>query len=182
MFEERRARRQANRAFDHGEGVTRYRMQQKVLAIGDDYWIDNEDGDHVYKVDGKALRMRKTFHIEDRSGRRVATVQSRPLRIKDSMEIEDADGKRIAMVKKALISPIHDRWLIKQEDGPELTLHGNILDHEYTIEDDGTKIAEVSKKWFRLRDTYGLDIGPDADHATVLAAAIAIDAMSHPGD
>lgn len=182
MFEERRARRDANRAFDHGDGVTRYRMQQKVFAIGDDYWIDDDAGDHVYKVDGKALRLRKTFHIEDRDGRRVATVQSRPLHIKDTMEIEDADGKRLAMVKKALISPIRDRWLIKQENGPELTLHGNILDHEYTIENDGVKVAEVSKKWFRVRDTYGIDVGPDADHATVVAAAIAIDTMTHPGD
>ncbi|MFC8721976.1 LURP-one-related/scramblase family protein [Kitasatospora sp. NPDC057198] len=182
MFEERRARRQANRAFDHGDGVTRYQMRQKVLAIGDDYWIDDDAGDHVYKVDGKALRLRKTFHIEDRTGHRVATVQGRALRIKDTMEIEDADGKRIATVKKALINPLRDRWHIEQADGPDLDVHGNVLDHEYTIERDGRKVAEVSKKWFRLRDTYGLEIGPDADHATVLAAAIAIDAMTHPGD
>ncbi|MEV4559291.1 LURP-one-related family protein [Kitasatospora sp. NPDC049285] len=182
MFEERRARRQANDAFEHGEGVTRYRMRQKVLAIGDDFWIDDDSGDHVYKVDGKALRMRKTFAIKDRTGHKVATVQSRPLRIKDSMEIEDADGHRVAMVKKALVGPVRDRWRIQQEDGPELRCHGNVLDHEYTIERDGIKVAEVSKKWFRVRDTYGIDVGPDTDHATVLAAAIAIDTMSHPGD
>ena len=182
MFEERKARHEANRAFDHGDGVTRYRMQQKMIAIGDDYWIDNDAGDHVYKVNGKALRARRTYYIEDRDGHRVATVQGRPLRIKDSMAIEDADGKRIALVKKALVTPLRDRWLIKQENGPELSVQGNIVDHEYTIERDGTKVAEVSKKWFRLRDTYGLDIGPEADHATVLAAAVAIDAMCHPGD
>ncbi|WP_033220270.1 LURP-one-related/scramblase family protein [Kitasatospora phosalacinea] len=182
MFEERRARHQANRAFEHGDGVTRYRLQQKVLALGDDYWIDDDAGEHVYKVDGKALRMRKTFHIEDRTGRRVATVQSRPLRIKDSMEIEDADGNRIAMVKKALVNPLRDRWHIEQPDGPDLAVHGNVLDHEYSIENDGVKVAEVSKKWFRMRDTYGIDVGPDADHATVLAAVIAIDTMAHPGD
>ncbi|MFG2822615.1 LURP-one-related/scramblase family protein [Kitasatospora sp. NPDC048365] len=182
MFGDRRERRQANRAFEHGEGVTRYRMRQKLFAIGDDYWIDDESGDHVYKVDGKALRMRKTFYIEDREGHRVATVQSRPLRIKESMEIEDADGHRVAMVKKAMIDPLRERWRIEQEDGPELTVQGNVVDHEYTIERDGFKVAEVSKKWFRVRDTYGLDIGPDTDHATVLAAAIAIDSMAHPGD
>ncbi|MEE1827338.1 LURP-one-related family protein [Streptomyces sp. BE20] len=182
MFGERRARHRANNAFDDGEGVTRYRMQQKVFSIGDDYWIDDEAGDHVYKVNGKALRLRRTWAIEDREGHRVAAVQSRPMRIKDSMEIEDADGHRIALVKKGLVGPVRDHWRIKQEEGGDLTVNGNIVDHEYTIERDGYKVAEVSKKWFRLRDTYGLGIGPDTDHATVLAAAIAIDAMAHPGD
>ncbi|MFI6949939.1 LURP-one-related/scramblase family protein [Streptomyces sp. NPDC050422] len=182
MFQERKDRRHANRAFDHGEGVTRFRMKQKMISIGDDYWIDDESGDHQYKVNGKALRARRTYHIEDRDGRRVATVQSRPLRIKDSMAIEDAEGQRVAIVKKAIIGPLRDRWRIKQEEGEDLRVVGNILDHEYTIERDGYKVAEVSKKWFRLRDTYGLDVGPGADPATVLAAAVAIDAMAHPGD
>ncbi len=182
MFEERRARRHANNAFDDGEGVTRYRMQQKMISIGDDYWIDDDAGDHLYKVNGKALRARRTYYLEDRQGHRVATVQSRPLRIKDSMAIEDADGHRVALVKKAVVGPLRDRWRIKQEEGGDLTVQGNIVDHEYTIERDGYKIAEVSKRWFRVRDTYGLGIGPGADHATVLAAAVAIDAMAHPGD
>ncbi|GAA4993992.1 LURP-one-related/scramblase family protein [Yinghuangia aomiensis] len=182
MFGARRARRKANRAFDRGEGVTRYRMRQKALSIGDDYWIDDDEGEHLYKVDGKALRLRKTFVLENRDGQRVAAVQSRPARIKESMEIEDAHGNRIALVKKALVGPVRDRWSIKQENGPELTVHGNIVDHEYTIENDGFTVAEISKKWGRLRDTYGLAVGPGGDHATVLAAAIAIDTMAHPGD
>jgi uncharacterized protein YxjI len=38
---------------------------------------------------------------------------------------------------------------------------GNFVDHEYTIERDGDKIAEVSKRWFRVRDTYGVEVVPD---------------------
>ncbi|MFI9822316.1 LURP-one-related/scramblase family protein [Streptomyces sp. NPDC052013] len=182
MFGKRRDRRRANRAFDHDVGVTRYRLRQRAISLGDDYWIDDDSGRHRYKVDGKVLRARRTYRIEDQHGERVATVQSRPLRIKDSMAIEDAAGDRVALVKKAIVGPLRDRWRIEQEDGDDLTVRGDILDHEYTIERDGYKIAEVSKKWFRLRDTYGLDIGPEADHTTVVAAVIAIDAMAHSGD
>lgn len=182
MFEERRARKAANRAFDAGEGVTRYRLQQKAISIGDDYWIDDDAGEHLYKVDSKVLRARRTYRIKDTEGHHVATVQGRPLRIKDSMTIEDADGHRVALVKKAVIGPVRDRWRIRQENGGDLTVQGNVLDHEYTVERDGYKIAEVSKRWFRLRDTYGVDIGPDAEPVTVLAATVAIDAMAHPGD
>lgn len=181
MFDDRRARRQANRAFDHGEGVTRYRMRQKAVSLGDDYWVDDASGEHVYKVNGKVLRLRRTWSIEDRQGNRVARVQSRPVRIKDSMEIEDAAGNRIALVKQALVGPVRDRWRIKRNGGEDLRVRGSVLDHEYTVERDGIKVAEVSKKWFRLRDTYGLDVADTTDHATILAAAIAIDAMTHPG-
>ena len=31
--------------------------------------------------------------------------------------------------------------------------HGNLVDHEYEIEQDGKTIATVSKKWFRLKET-----------------------------
>ena len=91
------------------------------------------------------------------------------LRIKDSMEIEDADGHRIAMVKKALVSPLRDRWVVVTiGDGPDLEVQGNVLDHEYTFNDGRTPVATVSKKWFRVADTYGVEVAPDQDPVVVL--------------
>ncbi len=28
----------------------RYRMQEKLLSVGDDYWIEDESGQRVFKV------------------------------------------------------------------------------------------------------------------------------------
>ena len=53
------------------------------------------------------------------------------------------------------------------------------MDHEYEIERDGEKIAEVSKRWFRIRDTYGIEIAPNEDDVLILAATVCIDEMSH---
>ena len=53
-----------------------------------------------------------------------------------------------------------------------------MLDHEYEIEEDGRKVAEVSKRWFRVRDTYGVEIAPGQNDILVLAVAVAIDAMT----
>ena len=39
-------------------------------------------------------------------------------------------------------------------------MQGNILDHEYKIEGPAGTIAEVCKKWFRVRDTYGVNVEP----------------------
>jgi uncharacterized protein YxjI len=163
-----------------GSGKTHYQMRQKMFAIGDDFWIENDRGERVFKVDGKALRIRSTLVLEDRSGREVARIQERMLRVKDSMEIEDANGRRVGLVKKALITPIRDRWVVKIKDGPDLDVQGNILDHEYSIGEGRDKVAEVSKKWFRIRDSYGIEIEPGQDDAVILMICVAIDEMAHP--
>jgi uncharacterized protein YxjI len=153
-------------------------MRQKLVAIGDDFWIEDEGGQRAFKVDGKALRVRNTLIFEDAQGRELAKIQERMLRVRDSMEIEGPDGQQLAMVKKALISPLRDRFTVKITDGPDLDVKGNILDHEYTIEDGGDKVAEVSKKWFRVRDTYGVEIQPGQDEVIILAVAACLDQMT----
>ena len=40
---------------------TRYKLQRKLFAIGEDFWIENDRGEAVFKVDGKALSLRHTF-------------------------------------------------------------------------------------------------------------------------
>jgi uncharacterized protein YxjI len=156
---------------------TRYRMREKLFAIGDDFWVDTDDDRHAFKVNGKALRIRKTFILENPSGDELVKIQEKKLSIRDKMELE-RDGERLATIKKALITPLRDRFAIELDDGAELSAKGNIVDHEYKIERDGDKIAEISKRWFRIRDTYGIEIAPGEDDALILAAAICIDEMS----
>jgi uncharacterized protein YxjI len=160
--------------------ATRYQMRQRLLSIGDDYWIEDEDGDRAFHVDGKALRARKTFVLEDATGREVAKLQERKLSIRDKMEIE-RDGRRLATVKKALVG-IRDRFSIDVEGGADLESKGNLVDHEYEIVRDGDTVATVSKRWFAVRDTYGVAIAPGEDDALILAITVCIDALAHPRD
>ena len=113
-------------------GKNHYQMREKMMSIGDDYWIENDHGNKVFKVDGKAMHMRDTLILEDASGGERYRIQEKMARVKDSMEVEDARGARVAQVKKALITPIRDRWVVKVKGGPDLDVQGNILDHEYT--------------------------------------------------
>jgi uncharacterized protein YxjI len=171
-------KRREQRRFD--SAATRYKMHQRMISIGEDYDIENEHGERVYRLDGKALRVRKTVLFKDLDGRELLKIQEHMLTLRDSMEIEGPDGDRVAMVKKAMIAPFRERWTAKLEDGPDLKVQGNIVDHEYTIERDGTKTAEVSKRWFRARDTYGVEVAPDQDDVLILAITTVIDTMAHP--
>jgi uncharacterized protein YxjI len=88
------------------------------------------------------------------------------------MLIERA-GRTAATVKKTRVSALRDRYSIDVEDGADLDVKGNIVEFEF--ERDGDTVAEVSKRWFRVRDTYGIEIAPGQDDALILAAAICID-------
>jgi uncharacterized protein YxjI len=157
---------------------TTYRMREKIFALGDDYWVENDAGERTFKVDGKVLRLRNTFVLEDPSGAEVYKVQKKLLHIRDTMQIERG-GQMVASIKKALITPFRERYSISVENGEDMEAKGNIVDHEYKIERDGNRVAEVSKRWFRVRDTYGIEVAPDQDDALIIAVTVCIDQMAH---
>ena len=170
--------RHTDSARDDAPPASAYRMRERMLAIGDDFWIENGAGERVYKVDGKALRIRATLVFEDRDGRELLRIQERKLRVRDTMAIE-RDGDAVATVRKALITPLRERFKVELEGGGEYEVKGNIVDHEYRFKRDGRDVAEVSKRWFRIRDTYGVEIEPGENDVLVLAATVAIDQMTH---
>jgi len=179
MRKRRADRREERATFGRRGTATRYQMREKLVAFGDDYYIQNEAGQKVFKVDGKVLRVRDTLKFKDMRGNVLCQIQERMLRIKDVMAIEDGRGKKVAEVKKALITPLRDRWTVKLRNGPDLDVQGNILDHEYEIKEGRRKVAEVSKKWFRVRDTYGVEVAPDQEDVLILAVTVALDQMAH---
>jgi uncharacterized protein YxjI len=158
--------------------ATRYRMQEKLIAIGDDFWIENEAGQRAFKVNGKAIRVRDTLLLETPNGEELFSIQAKMLHVRDTMNIERG-GRKVASVKKALVTPLRDRFSIDVEDGDDLEAKGNIVDHEYKIERKGDQVAEISRRWFRVRDSYGVEIAPGQDDALLLAITVCIDQMTH---
>ena len=153
-------------------------MREKMLSIGDDFWIEDDGGARTFKVDGKALRIRKTLAFEDTAGHELLRIQERKLRVRDTMALE-RDGDTVATVRKAMITPLRERFKIELAAGGDYEVKGNIVDHEYTFARDGHDVAKVSKRWFRVRDTYGVEVEPGHDDILVLAATVAIDQMTH---
>ena len=176
--EERREERHEGRREERQ--AVHYRMRQKLVSIGDDYWIEDGDGRRAYKVDGKALRIRETLNFDDPHGGTLLRIQERMLRVRDTMEIEDPGGRTVARVKQAMITPLRDRMTVEIPGGTDLHVQGNLLDHEYKIEADGRPVAEVSKRWFRVADTYGVEIQPGQNDVLVLAVTTVIDQMTSP--
>jgi uncharacterized protein YxjI len=162
-------------------GSRRYIMRQKMVSIGNDYWIENDQGQQVYKIDGK-IGLHKTFIIEDPDGKRLARIHKVLVTIKETMQIEGPKGEKLAVVKKDLFTPLKEHFVVEVINGSNLEIHGNILDHEYSIEDGYSKVAQVSKKLFHVRDSYSILIEPGQDDVFILAVVVCIDEMTHAGN
>lgn len=179
----RRANRRAGRKAQGGSGLDgwqRYQMTQKLVAIGDDYYVEDESGERAFVVDGKALRLRDTLKMRDLRTDDKYRIQERIVRVRNTMTVSK-NGKRAAMVKKAIITPIRGRFTVQIPGNPDLRVQGNILDHEYRFTRGGDRVAEVSKRWFRVRDTYGIGVAPEMDAGLAVATSVALDMMTRPG-
>ena len=104
-------------------------------------------------------------------------MQERGARLRDTMTI-DRPGRPPATITKAEVEPLRERYVITADDVGRIEVQGDVVDHEYTFETAGQAVAEVSKRWMTVRDTFGVQVAPGADAVLVLAATAAIDAMA----
>src|SRR6266487_3017494 len=157
-----------------GGGGGRYRMRQKLVSFGDDYWIENAQGQRVYFVNGKAFRLREHLGFKDMQGNELLAIQEKVMHIKDTYSIY-RKGNVFATVKKALVTPLHQRFDVHIAGAENMEVEGNILNHDYEIHEGRKLMAEVSKKWFHVAGTYGVDIVPGANDILILAITVIID-------
>ena len=154
----------------------RLKVRERLFAFGDDFWVENARNRRVFWVDGKALRVRDTLLFKELQGQERYKLQEKIARIRDTMTLYKADGSTAATIKKALITPLRERYTVDLPGQPGLETQGNILHHEYTMEQSGRPVATISKRWFRIRDTYGIEVVPGTvDPLLVVAMTVAID-------
>ncbi|WP_079428464.1 LURP-one-related/scramblase family protein [Streptomyces katrae] len=160
----------------------KYLVRDKMLAIGDDYWIEDEDGRHVFLVDGKALRLRDTLELEDPAGRVLITLRERLFGgfpgVRDAMTLE-RDGKRLAVIRRKRLSLLRNHFRVTMSEGTELDVSGRILDREFKVEYEGELLALISRQWYRIRETYAVDVvREEADAALMVAVAVCVIRMA----
>ncbi|MCT9092688.1 LURP-one-related family protein [Streptomyces sp. ASQP_92] len=152
----------------------KYLVRDKIFAIGDDYWIETEDGRQAFLADGKALRLRDTLELKDPSGRVLITLRKKMFSLRDAMTIERGD-QPLATVRRKRLSLLRNHYRVSLVEGTELDVTGKILDREFTVEYDGELLAHVSRKWFRVRETYAVNVvREEADAALMIGVVICV--------
>jgi uncharacterized protein YxjI len=155
----------------------KYVVREKMFAIGDDYWIEDEEGRRAFYVDGKVLSVRDALELQDADGNEVAVIKKKLVSLRDAMFIE-RDGETLVTVKKKRLHLVRDVFRAELASGEELEVRGDIIDKEFDIEYDGERLARVSRKWFTVRDAYAVDVErEDADAGMLIAIAVCVDRM-----
>jgi uncharacterized protein YxjI len=149
-------------------------VRDRLLGIGDDYWIEDEHGDKVFLVDGKAMRLRDTFELKDTHGRVLIDIHRKVFSLRDTMVVQRA-GEPLATIRRKRLSLLRNHYRVSLADGTELDVSGKILDREFAIEYDGELLAVISRRWLHVRETYGVDVvRDDADPALLIAVAVCV--------
>jgi uncharacterized protein YxjI len=147
----------------------RYKIREKFFRLGEDSTIMNEAGQPVMQVDGKVLSLHDRLIIRD-----VANVHRRLFTLTPTYEISRG-GDTLATFRKHFFSPFVDRFTVDIPGPDDLEMTGSLFEHEYTISRAGQVVAVVSKRWFSLTETYGVDIAPGQDDPLILAYVLALD-------
>jgi uncharacterized protein YxjI len=158
--------------------LTRYALRQKLISFGDDYLIRDERDRERYFVDGRAFSIGAKLSFQDMQRQELAFIRQRLLSWGPTFEIL-RDGEIAAVVKKKLFTLFHCEFTVDVPGPDDLVASGNLLDYEYSFQRGAREVARVSKRWFAVRDTYGVEIAAGQDDVLLLAAAVVIDQCCH---
>ena len=156
----------------------RYLLKQKFWSWGDDFRIQNADGQDVFFVDGRAFSWGDKLSFQDMEKNELAFIRQKLLAWGPTYEIA-VHGRLVAVVKKKLFTLLRCKFTVDVPGPEDLEAQGSFLDHEYNFERQGREVAQVSKRWFSWTDTYGVDVVSGEDDVLILATAVVIDMVCH---
>ncbi len=159
----------------------RYEMKEQLFALGDDFTIRDETGREVFFVDGKAFTVGRQLSFQDMAGNELLFIRQRLMSWGPTFEIL-VGGQVAALIKKELFTFFTCRFTVDVPGPNDLTAEGDFLDHEYAVQRGDKVVATITKKWFSLGNTYGVEVAEGVDDILILAATVVIDMACQKND
>lgn len=158
--------------------MSRYRMSKDWFCFGDDYTIQDAASDDVLRIDGKVFCIGDQLSIQTMDGRELAYIDQKLLHWGPTYEIWRA-GRLAAVIKKSVFTLLHCTFTVDVPGPDDLIAEGNFWENEYTFRRHGQRVASVSRQFFTLKDTYGIDVPHGEDPILIIASAVVIDLCCH---
>ncbi|MFE4869198.1 LURP-one-related/scramblase family protein [Streptomyces sp. NPDC056682] len=152
----------------------RYLVRDRMLAFHEEAWVETEHREKLFKVNRKLLRLRTTFDFVDTHGNQVASIVKKALTLHHTILIKQ-DGEMVGVISKRVFRMFGDRFKIRLNDGRRLRITGNLWDREFDIQDEGTTLGHISRRWFTIRDAYAVDVMSQPDATLLIILAVCVD-------
>jgi uncharacterized protein YxjI len=154
-------------------------MKQKLFAMGDDFIIRDAAGNDAFFVDGKVFTLGHQLSFQDMQRRELVYIKQKLLALGPTYELYRA-GELVAIIKKEIFTFFHCTFSVDVPGPDDFVAEGDFSDHEYVISRGRRPVATVSKQWFTLTDTYGVDVVDGEDAVLLLASTVVVDMACHP--
>lgn len=150
----------------------RYILRQNVWSLGGRHVIRDDNEREVFQVLGKVFSWGDDLSFEDMEGHQLARITQRLMSWKSRYEIH-RDGELFAEVVKEW-SWFKDHYVLDVPGPNDYTIRGSFSGFEYVFERGGVEVARVSRKFWSLADTYGVEIEDGEDTVAILATCVVI--------
>ncbi len=151
----------------------RYQLNEKLLAITNSFKIKDEAGNLAYQVVGKFFAIGHNLSFESADGTQLAQIKQRLITIFPKYEVYLGD-KHFATITKEFTF-FKDKFTLDVPGPNDYVIKGSFLDYEYQFHRGGKVVAEVSRKFWSITDSYGVDIVDGEDDVSILATVVVVD-------
>ncbi len=147
-------------------------LQQKIMAFRETLKVKNGDNEVLGYFVKKIMSVGDTYRLKDLEENDILTVHQKVLALRATYRFywgsEVDEDKLIGSIKQKLVAIKPSYWFEDPQENKIFTAKGNLFKYEFEIEKDGNEIAEVSRKLFKIKDTYGIRINKDVDDKTAM--------------
>jgi uncharacterized protein YxjI len=88
------------------------------------------------------------------------------------------DGQQLAVVRRSFIRILRDKFIVDVPWPDDMEIQGDFINHNYAITRHGQVVANVTKAWISLTDTFGVEIREGEDDVLILACAVVIERVN----
>lgn len=157
----------------------RYRAPQNVAAIQGRILIRNDRGNAAFEIDSDARPDANDIRVQTLAGDAACVIQGGALLGEGPVAIVDPEQGTLASIERVQLSPVRDSFAVLRGADPAWRVDGRVADYEYRIQEQDMEIAEVSRRWFRARGSFGVQVASGQPDLLVLAVAVCLDLMLH---
>jgi len=150
------------------QSTREFLLQEKLFSVRDKVKIMGVDKRELGIFTSKILSIGKHYRmytVEDQETA-ILTVKEKVISLRSTYSFfkgDKEDENLIGKLKQKLISIKPKYWFENPEEMKLFTMKGNIWQLKYKIFLEDKIVAEISKKLWKIKDTYGIRMDKDLD-------------------
>jgi len=158
--------------------TNRYIVLQKIFSNNNIYIIKNYDTNkEIMKAKSSIFSWGEKYKFVTPDGEKWGSIRKKVLSVRATFQYFNPNGDLVLSLKKKIFKMRGTEYWFEDYKGNEVArVHGNIWAHNYKLLDKRQQnIAQISKKWISIRNSYSVEILGLMHPMAILGAVICID-------